>query len=170
MNLVLVKEAKSMSESCVLVDEIVREVENEERLTAHADNTPQRAFFVYLFSSKGQLLLTSRTADKYLSAGLRTNTFCTHPLPSEPIQDAPHHCLRKEQGNNFEVVPSFQPTNREQLKNGLDHMFIAAYDGEPDLDPSDSDAYEGMIRGDSVVTSRPTRSNTLHGGYYENVW
>jgi len=131
----------------VLVDECDRVVGTRERLAAHIDGVLHRAVSVYVFSSRGRLLLTRRAAGKYHSGGLWTNTCCTHPWPGEPVQDAARRCLRKEVGIECEVVPAFHFIYRAQLANGLtehelDHVFVATYDDQPNLDPNESDAYE----------------------------
>ena len=48
-----------------------------------SQNICHRAFSVFLFNSKGELLLQRRSAAKITFPGLYTNTCCSHPLYTE---------------------------------------------------------------------------------------
>lgn len=146
MNLGFMKDM-SMSDLIVLVDESDREVGTKDRLATHVDGALHRAVSVYVFNSVERLLLTRRAACKYHSGGLWTNTCCTHPKPGESTQDAARRCLRKEVGIDCEITSAFHFIYRAELANGLtehelDHVFVATYDIDPNLDPNESDAYE----------------------------
>lgn len=137
---------KNMTESIILVDESDRKMGTTDKLVAHIDGALHRAVSVYVFNSEGRLLLTRRAAGKYHSGGLWTNTCCTHPWPGETTQAAVRRCLRKEVGIDCQAVPAFHFIYRAQLENGLtehelDHVFVATYDGEPDLNLNEADAY-----------------------------
>jgi isopentenyl-diphosphate delta-isomerase len=131
----------------VLVDETDRELGTDEKLAVHVRGVLHRAFSIYLFNSKGQLLLTRRAAGKYHSGGLWTNTCCGHPRPGEAIHSAARRRLREETGIDCELSRGFQFIYRAELAGGLiehelDHVFVGTYEGEPDLDPNEADAYE----------------------------
>jgi isopentenyl-diphosphate Delta-isomerase len=134
-------------EMLVLVDENDREVGTAEKLAVHVEGTLHRAFSIYLFNSKGQLLLTRRARGKYHSGGLWTNTCCSHPRPGEPVDLAARRRLREETGIDCELRHGFQFIYRAELDGGLiehelDHVFVGTFDGIPQLDPSESDASE----------------------------
>ena len=42
-----------------------------------------RAFSIFVFNSKNELLMQKRAANKYHSSNLWTNTTCSHPRPNE---------------------------------------------------------------------------------------
>jgi isopentenyl-diphosphate Delta-isomerase len=137
----------SAREMLILVDENDREVGTAEKLVVHIDGVLHRAFSIYLFNSKGQLLLTRRASSKYHSGGLWTNTCCSHPRPGESVDLAARRRLREETGIDCELRYGFQFIYRAELGGGLiehelDHVFVGTYDGIPHLDPNEADACE----------------------------
>lgn len=67
----------------VLVNEQDEPVGLMEKMEVHQKALLHRAFSVFLFNSKGEMLLQRRALDKYHSGGLWTNTCCSHPYPDE---------------------------------------------------------------------------------------
>ena len=51
-----------------------------EKMEAHQKGLLHRAFSVFVFNKKGEMLLQQRANQKYHSGGLWTNTCCSHPL------------------------------------------------------------------------------------------
>jgi isopentenyl-diphosphate delta-isomerase len=136
-----------MPEMLVLVDEQDREVGVEEKQAAHVAGKLHRAFSIYIFNSRGELLLTRRAAGKYHSPGLWTNTCCGHPRPGETTPDAARRRLREETGIVCEIAPKFEFLYRAEFGNGLveheyDHVFTGVYDGPLAIDPAEADAVE----------------------------
>jgi isopentenyl-diphosphate delta-isomerase len=91
---------------------------------------------VLLFNDQGELLLQKRSADKYHSASLWTNTCCSHPRPGERTQDAAQRRLKEEMG--IDVLPDFayKFQYQVQLENGLiehelDHVLVGTFNDEP---------------------------------------
>src|SRR3989338_8892193 len=72
----------------ILVDENDKELGRQEKLKVHKEGKLHRAFSVFIFNSKNELLLQKRASVKYHSAGLWTNTCCSHPKPGEKTIDA----------------------------------------------------------------------------------
>jgi len=72
-----------MEEKVVLVDENDREIGIEEKLKAHKEGKLHRAFSIFIFNSKGEMLLQKRAKNKYHSGGLWSNACCSHPRPKE---------------------------------------------------------------------------------------
>lgn len=107
-----------------------------DKMAAHRSGTMHRAFSVFIFNSKGQLLLQQRAWDKYHSGGLWTNTCCSHPLLGEFNQDAPHRRLKEEMGIDCELTELFRFSYRHEFENGLieneyDHVFLGITDDLP---------------------------------------
>ncbi|XP_065175791.1 isopentenyl-diphosphate Delta-isomerase 1-like [Sycon ciliatum] len=77
---------KLMQEQCLLVDENDEIVGHASKLDCHrrvnieANGMLHRAFSVFLFNSKGELLLQERADSKVTFPGYVTNTCCSHPL------------------------------------------------------------------------------------------
>ena len=66
---------KDEEERVILVDEQDNELGTEDKLTAHRDPPKlHRAFSVFIFNSKGEMLLQKRADSKYHCGGMWTNT------------------------------------------------------------------------------------------------
>ena len=77
---------KLMEEQCILVNEKDEVVGMASKLDCHrrskieSDGMLHRAFSVFLFNSKGELLMQERADCKVTFPGYATNTCCSHPL------------------------------------------------------------------------------------------
>ena len=125
----------------ILVDEKDEPVGMMEKLEAHRKAALHRAFSVFIFNSKGELLLQKRASGKYHSGGLWSNTCCSHPRPGENTLEAAQVRLRQEMGISTSLDKAFDFTYRATFDNGLseyefDHVFVGSYDGpvHPDMD------------------------------------
>ncbi|MDR3491629.1 MAG: isopentenyl-diphosphate Delta-isomerase [Gammaproteobacteria bacterium] len=88
------------TEHVILVDEKDQEIGIAEKIQAHRDNLRHRAFSIFILRKqpKLEILLQKRAAGKYHSAGLWTNTCCSHPRPGEDILAAANRRLFEEMG------------------------------------------------------------------------
>jgi isopentenyl-diphosphate Delta-isomerase len=128
----------------ILVDEQDRPVGFETKLAAHQNGGKlHRAFSVFIFNSRGQMLLQRRAAGKYHFGGLWTNACCSHPRRGEDTTAAAHARLRKEFGFDADLEELFSFVYRAQdPKSGLtehecDHVFRGTFDGQPRPDPAE---------------------------------
>jgi len=126
----------------ILVNESDEAIGEMEKLEAHRKGVLHRAFSVFIFNSRGELLLQRRALNKYHSAGLWTNTCCSHPAPGEDEKEAAQRRLREEMGFTATLEKLFSFTYRADFSNGLtehelDHVFIGAYEGPVQPDPSE---------------------------------
>lgn len=124
----------------MLVDENDREVGTMEKMEAHRLGILHRAFSVLVFNSKGELLIQKRADSKYHSAGLWTNTCCSHPRPEESLQQAATRRLREEMGMVEEPKFEFKFIYRanldhELIEHELDHVFTLISDRTPKANP-----------------------------------
>ena len=94
----------------ILVDENDNPIGAEEKLKAHQEAKLHRAFSIFVFNGKGELLIQQRALDKYHSDGLWTNTCCSHPSPGEETVVVAHRRLREEMGFDCELVEVFSFT------------------------------------------------------------
>jgi len=113
-----------------------------DKMAAHHTGTMHRAFSVFIFNSKGQLLLQQRAFDKYHSGGLWTNTCCSHPRLGEFTTDAAKRRLQEEMGMQCELTELFQFSYRHEFENGLieneyDHVFMGITDDLPLPNPAE---------------------------------
>lgn len=119
----------------VLVDEKDREVGTMEKMEAHRQALLHRAFSVFIFNGKGDMLLQQRAVTKYHSGGLWTNACCSHPRPGEAIQAAAERRLQEELGFTIPLTKAFDFIYKAYFDNGLteyefDHVLTGVYDGD----------------------------------------
>ncbi len=133
----------------VLVDEDDRELGTMEKMQAHRQGSLHRAFSVLVYNSRGEILIQQRAADKYHSAGLWTNTCCSHPRPDECIRQASARRLWEEMGIRAEPEYLYKFVYRAPLENDLvehelDHVFRATFDGTPASNPDEVQDWKFM--------------------------
>lgn len=131
-----------MSDLVILVDESDNEIGYLNKLEAHQKGVLHRAFSVLIFNSAGELLLQKRADNKYHSAGLWTNTCCSHPKPKELMVDAVQRRLQEEMGINCETNFAYKFLYRTDLDRGLtehelDYVFIGICDDKPVINSSE---------------------------------
>lgn len=85
----------ALQERCILVDNLDRAIGEATKKVCHEVNADgslllHRAFSVFLFNTKGELLLQKRSGNKITFPGHYTNTCCSHPLaeiPGETVEE-----------------------------------------------------------------------------------
>lgn len=121
----------------ILVDKNDNEVGFMPKTEAHQKAVLHRAISVFVVNKAGDWLLQQRAPGKYHSAGLWTNTCCSHPFPGESNADAATRRLKEEMGiENCALTQLFTFTYHEELANGLiehefDHVFFGVCDQNP---------------------------------------
>ena len=133
----------------MIVNTSGRTIGTMDKMAAHKSGTLHRAFSVFVFNSKGQLLLQQRAFDKYHSGGLWTNTCCSHPKLGEFTLDAAHRRLQEEMGMDCELTELFQFSYRHEFENGLieneyDHVFMGISDELPLPNPAEVAGFKYM--------------------------
>lgn len=118
----------------VLVNELDEEIGTMEKMEAHRKALLHRAFSVFIFNSKGEMLLQRRALNKYHSGGLWTNACCSHPMPGETPAQAAQRRLREELGFYTQLTSAFSFVYKAVFENGLteyeyDHVFVGQYNG-----------------------------------------
>ncbi len=133
--------ADNSEDLVVLVNDLDQEVGTMDKLAAHTSGIMHRAFSVFIFNSAGRLLLQRRASGKYHSAGLWTNSCCSHPRPGEQLEAAVARRVTEELGITCMVNHEFSFIYKAAVGNGLhehelDHVFFGTYDGPvfPDSD------------------------------------
>ena len=89
---------KIKEERVILVDENDIAIGDMEKMEAHHKGELHRAFSVFIFNSKNELLLQRRALNKYHSGGLWTNSCCSHPRVNEDLLKAAERRLVEEIG------------------------------------------------------------------------
>jgi isopentenyl-diphosphate delta-isomerase len=122
------------TQELILVDELDQPIGTMDKMEAHEKGLLHRAFSVFIFNTRGHMLLQRRSAEKYHSPGLWTNACCSHPYPNEDVAAAAQRRLNEELGFKIPLQELFAFTYRSQFDNGLiehefDHVFAGIYDG-----------------------------------------
>lgn len=125
-----------LHEFVILVDDQNNEIGVMEKQEAHEKALLHRAFSVFIFNDKGELLLQQRALTKYHSAGLWTNTCCSHPRVGEQTKDAAKRRLREEMGIEVELTERFSFIYKAPFSNGLtEHELDFVYTGTSNQHP-----------------------------------
>lgn len=129
-------------EYVILVDTADRELGTMEKIEAHEKAALHRAFSVFIFNDRGELMLQQRAAHKYHSPLLWTNTCCSHQRQGESNIDAGKRRLKEEMGFEVNLDEKFHFVYKAEFDNGLtehelDHVMVGYYNGEPTINPEE---------------------------------
>lgn len=131
----------------ILVDEKDTPIGTMGKLEVHEKGLLHRAFSVFIFNDKNEMLLQRRALDKYHSAGLWTNTCCSHPKPNEDTLAAAHRRLKEEMGmaTQLQHKSSFiykTPFDNNLTEHEFDHVFIGHSNSDPKINPEEVDSFK----------------------------
>lgn len=137
----------------ILVDALDHPIGTMEKMEAHRRGLLHRAFSVFVFNHKKELLLQQRALEKYHSGGLWTNTCCSHPAPGETPETAGERRLHEEMGFSTPLEKRFAFEYRVELDNELtehelDHVLIGRFDGDVIPNPEEVMAYRWVTIAD----------------------
>ncbi len=138
-----------MKEEVILVDEWDKAIGTMEKIEAHQKGLLHRAFSVFIFNSQGEILLQQRAINKYHSAGLWTNTCCSHPRPGEDTLTAAQRRLQEEMGISAQLEHKTHFIYKTVFDNNLtehefDHVFFGKNDQAPKINPLEVESYVWM--------------------------
>lgn len=133
-----------MEEFVVLVtpeDEILGLMEKQQ---AHINGLLHRAFSVFLFNSKGEMLLQKRASGKYHSPNQWTNAVCSHPRDGETYLEGAKRRVKEELGIEVDLSEKFNFIYKADVGNGLwehelDYVFIGNYEDQFHLNKDEVD-------------------------------
>ena len=136
-------------EQVILVDELDKPIGLMEKQAAHVDPHLHRAFSVFIFNSKGELLMQQRALSKYHSPGLWTNTCCSHPRDGETTMDAASRRLMEEMGMACEMHEVYTfiykaPVGQGLTEHEFDHVFIGQSDDIPQINHEEVESWKYM--------------------------
>ena len=134
-------------EKVILVDKNDNQVGLMPKLEAHEKGVLHRAFSIFIFNSKYELLLQKRASSKYHSGGLWTNTCCSHPREGEDILDAANRRLDEEMGIKTSLRKVYDFIYKAELDNQLtehefDHVFYGVFDNDPILNKAEAEDFK----------------------------
>ncbi|MNT90043.1 Isopentenyl-diphosphate Delta-isomerase [compost metagenome] len=90
-----------------------------DKLEAHEKGVLHRAFSVFIFNSKGEMLIQKRAANKYHGAHLWTNACCSHPQWGEEVIASAQERLFYEMGINCALEYAFSFIYNSPVENNL---------------------------------------------------
>ncbi len=136
-------------EFVILVDENDFPSGKMEKIEAHRKGLLHRAFSVFIFNDRGELMLQQRALSKYHSPGLWTNTCCSHPRVGEDTSEAAHRRMKEEMGFDCRMEEKFSFVYQAEVGNGLiehefDHVFIGKYNNPPVINPDEAESWKFM--------------------------
>lgn len=151
-------------EEVVLIDGENRVIGRADKLRAHLEGRLHRAFSVFLFDERGDLLLQRRALGKYHSGGRWSNTCCGHPRPEEETTAAAERRLFEEMGIRSALRHAFEFRYHARVGPDLqeyehDSVFVGSYAGPPSPNPVEvADwRYSRLSRVRSELRRRPNR-------------
>ena len=117
------------------------------KMAAHEKALLHRAFSVFIFNDKGELLMQQRAAHKYHSPRLWTNTVCSHQRKDEKNISAGRRRLMEEMGITAKLKEVFHFIYKAPFDNGLtehelDHVMIGFSNDNPVINPDEVMAYK----------------------------
>lgn len=133
---------KKKEELVVLVNEKDEQIGLMPKMEAHEKAKLHRAFSVFVYNDKGEMMLQQRALCKYHSPGLWTNTCCSHQRDGEDNIAAGKRRLMEEMGFSTELKETISFVYKAPFDNGLtehefDHILVGDYEGEPNINPEE---------------------------------
>ena len=124
-----------MSNNIILVDENDIEIGLEGKLVVHQKGLLHRAFSIFVFNSKHELLIQKRALNKYHSGGLWSNTCCSHQYQEDNETTMIHERLLCEMGfdcqlNLVSKLHYHAECNNGLIENELDRIYYGVYSGK----------------------------------------
>ncbi|MHA4843846.1 isopentenyl-diphosphate Delta-isomerase [Flavitalea antarctica] len=152
------------TQEVILVNEQDVEIGKMEKLEAHQKAVLHRAFSVFIFNKKGEMLLQQRARNKYHSAGLWTNACCSHPSPGEDTLSAASRRLIEEMGFSTALTKIFEFTYQTRFDNGLteheyDHVYTGVFEGtiKPNPDEVKDYCFKSLDEIEATLQSHPAK-------------
>ena len=123
-----------MAEQVVVVSENDEILGLMEKMNAHENGILHRAFSVFLFNDKGEMLLQKRASGKYHSPNQWTNAVCSHPKIDETYLEGAQRRLNEELGITANLTEKFSfiykaDVGQNLWEHELDHVFTGNYEG-----------------------------------------
>ena len=128
-------------EKVILVNKKDEEIGLEDKLKVHREDKLHRCFSIFIFNSKGELLIQQRAKSKYHSPLLWSNTCCSHPRPNEKLTKAAKRRLKEEMGIGCDLKEIFSFIYKvkvgDLIEHEFDHIFLGKFNGKPISNPNE---------------------------------
>lgn len=131
-----------VEEQVILVNQKDEQIGLMPKMEAHEKGVLHRAFSVFVFNEKNELMLQQRALHKYHSPGLWTNTCCSHQRDGESSVAAGERRLLEEMGFTVPLQETTSFIYKAPFDNGLtehefDHILIGNYEEDPAINPDE---------------------------------
>jgi len=149
----------------ILVDENDVQIGTMEKMEVHQKALLHRAFSVFIFNNKGEMLLQKRADKKYHSPSLWTNACCSHPEPGQVTIASAAKRLMEEMGFTTKLKKAFDFIYKAPFDNGLteyefDHVFIGTYNNnviQPNKDEVSDYCFKKLVEIKTSIQSHPEK-------------
>lgn len=136
-------------EQVILVNEKDEQIGLMAKMEAHEKALLHRAFSVFVFNDKNELMLQQRAAHKYHSPLLWTNTCCSHQREGENNIEAGKRRLMEEMGFVTDLKETISFIYKAPFDNGLtehefDHIMLGHFNENPNINPDEVEAWKWM--------------------------
>jgi isopentenyl-diphosphate delta-isomerase len=136
-------------EEVILVNQENEQIGTMPKMEAHEKAILHRAFSVFIINDAGEIMLQQRSASKYHSPLLWTNTCCSHQRVGESNIEAGKRRLQEEMGLQAELKELFSFIYKAPFDNGLtehefDHVMLGTYNAEPKINADEVEAWKWM--------------------------
>jgi isopentenyl-diphosphate delta-isomerase len=136
-------------ELVILVDKNDNQIGLMPKMEAHKKAVLHRAFSVFIFNDKKELLLQQRASHKYHSPNLWTNTCCSHQRQGESNIQAGKRRLQEEMGITCDLEEKFHFIYKALFDNGLtehelDHVLIGYSNKNPVINSKEVGNFKWM--------------------------
>ncbi|WP_179349477.1 isopentenyl-diphosphate Delta-isomerase [Winogradskyella pacifica] len=138
-----------IEEQVILVDENDNKIGLMPKMEAHEKALLHRAFSVFIFNDKNELMLQQRAMHKYHTPGLWTNTCCSHQRDGETNLQAGKRRLQEEMGFVAGLEEKTAFIYKAPFDNGLteheyDHIMVGYYNDDPNINPDEVASWKWM--------------------------
>ena len=136
-------------EQVILVNSNDEKIGLMPKMEAHEKGLLHRAFSVFIFNDKNELMLQQRAANKYHSPLLWTNTCCSHQRDGESNLEAGKRRLQEEMGFVCELEEKTSFIYKAPFDNGLtehelDHVMVGSYSKDPIINREEVESFKWM--------------------------
>ncbi|HOE17762.1 MAG TPA: isopentenyl-diphosphate Delta-isomerase [Syntrophorhabdaceae bacterium] len=120
----------------IIVDKNDNEIGYGEKDECHVHPARlHRAFSIFIFNSKGEMLIHKRSGSKKTWPGYWTNACCSHPRKGEGLEEATTRRLQEELGFTCPLTCLFSFYYKADYdstygEHEIDHVFAGKYDGD----------------------------------------
>lgn len=132
----------------ILVDKNDRKIGVAEKLRVHQEGKLHRAFSIFIFNSKGEMLIQKRAKNKYHSGGLWTNACCSHPGPGKNLKQEAEKRLKEEMGINAKLDEVFSFTYKANFGDlteyEIDRVFFGNFDASPKINKEEAEGWKWL--------------------------